>query len=95
MKRLFALLLAIFLLIGCTNTAVHGIIQWGEGGGTDMLMRPLCTLAEPHLSGAIAVRNMTGGTGTRLYTLLGMLAMALAGVGLIMSQKRRFSLTQK
>ena len=64
MKRLFALLLAIFLLIGCTNTAVHGIIQWGEGGGTDMLMRPLCTLAEPHLSGAIAVRNMTGGTGT-------------------------------
>lgn len=64
MKRLLALFLMILLLLGCTKTAVSGIIQWGEGGGTDTLMRPLCSLSEKHLNGTIALRNMTGGTGT-------------------------------
>lgn len=64
MKRLLALLLTVFLLTGCANTAVNGIIQWGEGGGTDKLMRPLCSYTEAHLDGSISLRNMPGGTGT-------------------------------
>ncbi len=64
MKRLFALLLMVLLLVGCTKTTVNGIIQWGEGGGTDTLMRPLCQLTEKHLNGTVSLRNMTGGTGT-------------------------------
>lgn len=64
MKRLLALLLIALLLFGCAKTAVNGIIQWGEGGGTDTLMRPLCSYTEPYLDGTISLRNMTGGTGT-------------------------------
>ncbi len=64
MKRLLALLLIALLLLGCAKTAVNGIIQWGEGGGTDTLMRPLCSYTEPYLDGAVTLRNMTGGTGT-------------------------------
>ncbi len=64
MKRLLALLIAIPLLFGCAKTTVNGIIQWGEGGGTDTLMRPLCSLTEKHLDSSISLRNMTGGTGT-------------------------------
>lgn len=64
MKRLLALLIAIPLLFGCAKTTVNGIIQWGEGGGTDTLMRPLCQLTEEYLQGTISLRNMTGGTGT-------------------------------
>ena len=64
MKRLLALLIMVLLLFGCTKTTVNGIIQWGEGGGTDTLMRPLCSLSEQYLNGTISLRNMTGGTGT-------------------------------
>ena len=64
MKRLFAILIAALLLLGCAAKPVNGIIQWGEGGGTDTLMRPLCAATEPYLGGTIALRNMTGGTGT-------------------------------
>lgn len=64
MKRFAAILLMVLLLFGCAKTAVSGIIQWGEGGGTDTLMRPLCAYTEPYFGGAISLRNMTGGTGT-------------------------------
>ncbi|MDD6212309.1 MAG: tripartite tricarboxylate transporter substrate binding protein [Clostridiales bacterium] len=43
---------------------VNGIVQWGEGGGTDSLMRPLATLAQDKLGKSIVVQNMTGGTGS-------------------------------
>lgn len=43
---------------------VNGIVQWGEGGGTDSLMRPLATLAQDNLGVSIVVQNMTGGTGS-------------------------------
>lgn len=43
---------------------VNGIVQWGEGGGTDSLMRPLATLAQEKLGKSIVVQNMTGGTGS-------------------------------
>ena len=43
---------------------VNGIVQWGEGGGTDSLMRPLATLAQEKLGKRIVIQNMTGGTGS-------------------------------
>lgn len=43
---------------------VNGIIQWGAGGGTDSLMRPLCALAQENLGKSIVVQNMTGATGS-------------------------------
>ena len=35
---------------------VNGIVQWGEGGGTDSLMRPLATLAQDKLDRALSFR---------------------------------------
>jgi len=43
---------------------VNGIVQWGAGGGTDSLMRPLSALAEKNLGVSIVIQNMTGGTGS-------------------------------
>lgn len=43
---------------------ISGIIQWGAGGGTDSLMRPLSTLAEKELGKSIVIENKTGGTGS-------------------------------
>ena len=43
---------------------VNGIVQWGEGGGTDSLMRPLSTLAQEKLGKSIVIQNKTGGTGS-------------------------------
>lgn len=64
MKRFAAIILMLLLLSGCAGTAVNGIIQWGEGGGTDTLMRPLCAYTEPYMGCTISLRNMPGGTGT-------------------------------
>lgn len=43
---------------------VNGIVQWGAGGGTDSLMRPLSALAEKSLGKSIVIQNMTGATGS-------------------------------
>lgn len=43
---------------------ISGIIQWGAGGGTDSLMRPLASLAEAQLGVSIVMENKTGGTGS-------------------------------
>lgn len=43
---------------------ISGIVQWGAGGGTDSLMRPLATLAEEELGVSIVVENREGGTGS-------------------------------
>lgn len=43
---------------------VNGIVQWGAGGGTDSLMRPLAALAEQQLGKSIVIQNMTGATGS-------------------------------
>lgn len=43
---------------------ISGIIQWGAGGGTDSLMRPLASLAEAELGVSIVAENKTGGTGS-------------------------------
>lgn len=43
---------------------INGIVQWGAGGGTDSLMRPLSALAEQKLGVSIVIQNMTGATGS-------------------------------
>lgn len=43
---------------------VNGIVQWGAGGGTDSLMRPLAALAEQKLGKSVIIQNMTGATGS-------------------------------
>ena len=43
---------------------VNGIVLWGVGGTTDIIMRPLATLAEKNLGANIVVQNMTGGGGS-------------------------------
>jgi tripartite-type tricarboxylate transporter receptor subunit TctC len=43
---------------------INGIVQWGAGGGTDSLMRPLAALAESKLGVSIVIQNMTGATGS-------------------------------
>lgn len=66
-------LLSISLLTACAkggreegefpNRDLTGIVQWGPGGGTDVLMRPLAALAEKELGKNIVVQNMPGATG--------------------------------
>ncbi|MBR2778679.1 MAG: tripartite tricarboxylate transporter substrate binding protein [Firmicutes bacterium] len=43
---------------------INGIVQWGEGGGTDNLVRPLCTVADGLLDVNLVVSNVPGGTGS-------------------------------
>ena len=51
-RKILSLLLVMSLLLSASALAaypeknINGIVQWGAGGGTDSLMRPLCALAE-------------------------------------------------
>lgn len=66
-------LISISLITGCARGSkmeedfpsrdFTGIVQWGPGGGTDVLMRPLAALAEKELGKNIVVQNMPGATG--------------------------------
>lgn len=42
---------------------INGWVQWGAGGGTDNIMRPLCTYAEQLMGHSIIVNNKTGASG--------------------------------
>ncbi len=42
---------------------INGIVMWGEGGGTDNLVRPLCTTADKLMDKNIVVQNKAGSTG--------------------------------
>lgn len=42
---------------------IQGIIQWGAGGSTDVVMRTVTPFAEEALGGTIVLQNMTGGVG--------------------------------
>ncbi|MBQ9459978.1 MAG: tripartite tricarboxylate transporter substrate binding protein [Oscillospiraceae bacterium] len=76
MKRLIAPLLALCVLLSlcaCAGGAerdgypardITGVVQWGSGGGTDSLMRPLAALAEEKLGRSVVVQNMTGAAGS-------------------------------
>lgn len=43
---------------------INGVVQWGAGGGTDSLMRPLSAIASEKLGVSIVIQNMTGATGS-------------------------------
>ncbi len=71
MKRSLAMVCALLLALapcargeGYPKRNVAGVVQWGAGGGTDSLMRPLAALAEKTLGVSVVVRNMTGGAGS-------------------------------
>ena len=72
MKKFFALFLVLSLaLVALPSLAadypaqnITGVVQWGAGGGTDSLMRPLSALAEQKLGKSIIIQNMTGATGS-------------------------------
>ena len=71
MKKVFAATLALCLVLSGAAWAVdfptqnvNGVVQWGAGGGTDSLMRPLSALAEQKLGKSIVIQNMTGATGS-------------------------------
>lgn len=68
MKKFFALLLVLVLALPAFATYpeqnVTGVVQWGAGGGTDSLMRPLSAIAEQKLGKSIIIQNMTGATGS-------------------------------
>lgn len=55
---------AIGNVIGYPPKEMSGIIQWGAGGGTDSLMRPLAVLAQDILGTNLVLTNKTGGTGS-------------------------------
>ncbi|WP_439560350.1 Bug family tripartite tricarboxylate transporter substrate binding protein [Roseinatronobacter sp.] len=42
---------------------IQGIIQWGAGGSTDVVMRSVTPHAEAVLGGTVVMQNMTGGVG--------------------------------
>lgn len=69
MRKIFAFLLVLsfaFPAIAADYPAqnITGVVQWGAGGGTDSLMRPLSAIAEQHLGKSIIIQNMTGATGS-------------------------------
>jgi len=69
--RNFALGAVSALVIGSTGAMaqdypakeIQGIIQWGAGGSTDVVMRSVTPHAEKLLGGTVVMQNMTGGVG--------------------------------
>ena len=69
MRKFFALLLAVCLAVPAFAADypaqnITGVVQWGAGGGTDSLVRPLSAIAEQYLGKSIIIQNMTGATGS-------------------------------
>ncbi len=69
MKKVFALVLVLSFALPVFAAEypaqnVTGVVQWGAGGGTDSLMRPLSAIAEQNLGKSIIIQNMTGATGS-------------------------------
>ena len=71
MKKLSVIMAFFFVMLmaACAYAAypeknINCVIQWGPGGGTDSIMRPLCSIAEKELGKSLVMQNMTGGTGS-------------------------------
>lgn len=70
-------LVFIFSLVACGNNDqsdnndaedfpekdVEGVIQWGEGGATDIISRSIASKAEEDLGGSIVMQNQEGASG--------------------------------
>lgn len=76
MKKIVCAVLAlglVFVATGCKKKAkgsadfpkknITMICPWGAGGGTDSVLRAICTAAEKQLGVTITVENKTGGGG--------------------------------
>ncbi|WFA07875.1 tripartite tricarboxylate transporter substrate binding protein [Tissierella sp. Yu-01] len=71
--KILVLSLTITMVTGCEQAPasdstfpshdITGVVQWGAGGGTDSLMRPLASLAENILGESIVIQNKPGATG--------------------------------
>lgn len=67
--RLFGALVALGLGAGIATAQdyptkeIQGIIQWGAGGSTDVVMRAVTPHAEAALGGTVVMQNMTGAVG--------------------------------
>ncbi len=74
----FVFALVVLLISATTGVAaekfpvkpVKYVIGWGPGGGSDIVGRLLCTLAEKNLGKPIIVQNMPGGSGAKAYTFI-------------------------
>lgn len=70
MKKFFVSMFLVFSIVFSAFAAdyptqnINGVVQWGAGGGTDSLMRPLSAIAEQSLGKSIIIQNMTGATGS-------------------------------
>lgn len=73
-SQILMLSLIVTMLVSCSNVAqetetpfpendITGVVQWGAGGGTDSLMRPLASITEDILDVSIVVQNKPGATG--------------------------------
>lgn len=75
-KRYISLIIVVLLLLlsGCENIVnnnkdsfpskdLNGVIQWGAGGGTDIISRSLTPFVEQNLGKSIILQNKTGATG--------------------------------
>lgn len=75
---LFMIILFIFTLVACndqdkkTNNEeeidfptkdIQGVIQWGEGGATDIISRSLAVFVEDEMDASLVMQNKTGATG--------------------------------
>lgn len=58
-----AFLAAPALAQDCPNKDLQGIIQWGAGGSTDVVMRAVTPHAEEVLGADVVMTNRTGGVG--------------------------------
>jgi tripartite-type tricarboxylate transporter receptor subunit TctC len=67
-KKLIGAVIALGLSAGAAfaeypEKEIQGIIQWGAGGSTDVVMRSVTPYAEKALGGSVVMQNVTGGVG--------------------------------
>ena len=77
MKKILTVCAAALVLFGATGCkgkkaeypvkGVTMICPWGAGGGTDAILRAVCSTAEKYLGTTITVENKTGGAGSIGY----------------------------
>ncbi|MGI5059044.1 Bug family tripartite tricarboxylate transporter substrate binding protein [Treponema pectinovorum] len=78
MKKILVVALSIVVALGITSCGkgkkadypkkgVTMICPWGAGGGTDAILRAVCSSAEKYLGTTITVENKTGGAGSIGY----------------------------
>ena len=75
MKKILLAAASVFVLFGIAGCkekkkasypqkGVTMICPWGAGGGTDAILRAVCSTAEKYLGTSITVENKTGGAGS-------------------------------